>query len=152
MVLWLAVAGNAFASVFISMGGQAFISNILLGLEVNRWIIVVCMQLIWILLGCFLESIAIMLITIPIFVPVVGALGFPTLWFGVMFVVNMELGFLTPPFGMNLFYMKAVAPKGVKMMDIYRASIPFIAIQAGVLAICTAFPQIITFLPEKVFG
>ena len=80
------------------------------------------------------------------------ALGFSTLWFGVLFIINMELGFLTPPFGPNLFYMRAIAPKEISMLDIYRSVFPFICLQALGLAICMAFPQTILYLPSLIMG
>ena len=110
------------------------------------------MQAVYLFLGCLLEPMAMIMITIPIFLPVVDALGFSTLWFGVLFIMNMEIGFLTPPFGMNLFYMKAIAPKEVSMVDIYRSVIPFIGLQLLGMAICLAFPQTILYLPKMVFG
>lgn len=152
MVLWLAIAGSAFATTFIVIGGQDFVKNAILGLEANRWAVIIGMQAIYLFLGCLLEPMAMIMITIPVFLPVVEALGFSTLWFGVLFVMNMEIGFLTPPFGMNLFYMKAVAPKEITMADIYRSVIPFIALQLVGMAICLAFPMTILYLPSLVFG
>lgn len=152
MVLWLAIAGSAFATTFIVIGGQDFVKNAILGLEANRWAVIIGMQAIYLFLGCLLEPMAMIMITIPVFLPVVEALGFSTLWFGVLFVMNMEIGFLTPPFGMNLFYMKAVAPKEITMADIYRSVIPFIALQLVGMAICLAFPMTILYLPNLVFG
>ena len=152
MVLWLAIAGSAFATTFIVIGGQEFVKNAILGLQANPWAVIIGMQAVYLFLGCLLEPMAMIMITIPIFLPVVDALGFSTLWFGVLFIMNMEIGFLTPPFGMNLFYMKAIAPKEVSMVDIYRSVIPFIGLQLLGMAICLAFPQTILYLPKMVFG
>ncbi|MDO8970804.1 MAG: TRAP transporter large permease subunit, partial [Saprospiraceae bacterium] len=80
--------------------------------------------------------------------PVIKALGFDPLWFGILFVMNMEMGFLTPPFGFNLFYMKAVVPPSITMEDIYRSIIPFVALQALGLALVMIFPQIAMWLPR----
>jgi tripartite ATP-independent transporter DctM subunit len=152
MVLWLAIAGSAFATTFIVIGGQEFVKNAILGLEANPWTVIIGMQAVYLFLGCLLEPMAMIMITIPVFLPVVEALGFSTLWFGVLFVMNMEIGFLTPPFGMNLFYMKAIAPKEITMVDIYRSVVPFIALQLVGMAICLAFPMTILYLPNMVFG
>jgi TRAP-type mannitol/chloroaromatic compound transport system permease large subunit len=95
---------------------------------------------------------AIMILSIPIFVPLMETLGFSTLWFGVLFIINMELGFLTPPFGPNLFYMKGIVPKDINIGDIYRAVVPFIALEAVGLALCMIFPETILFLPRLLMG
>jgi len=87
------------------------------------------------------------MITIPIFIPIVSSLGFDPLWFGILFVIIMEMGYLTPPFGMNLFVMKGVAPKGVTMGDIYRSIIPFVGLQMVGLIIIMIFPQLALWLP-----
>jgi tripartite ATP-independent transporter DctM subunit len=152
MVTWLIAAGSLFASTFAAIGGQEFIMTTVSGLGVNRWFILIGMQVVYFILGCLMDAGAIMMLTIPIFVPIVGALGFNTLWFGVLFIVNMEMGFITPPFGVNLFYMKGVVPKNVSMIDIYRSVLPFIGLQAVGMVICMIFPQAMTFLPGLVFG
>lgn len=106
------------------------------------------MQLMWMVMGCFLDPNGIIMITTPIFFPIATSLGFDPVWFGVLFVVNMEMGFLTPPFAFNLFYMQAVVPKGVVMTDIYRSIIPFVGLQALGLALCMIFPEIVLYLPK----
>jgi len=78
-------------------------------------------------------------------------LGFDPVWFGVLFIVNMEMAYLTPPFGFNLFYMKAIVPKTITMMDIYKSIVPFVALQATGLIICILFPEIILWLPQTLF-
>ena len=103
--------------------------------------------LFWAVIG-FLCIRGIVLITAPIFFPIVTSLGFDPLWFAILFVINMELAFLTPPFGFNLFYMKAVVPPGVTMWDIYRSATPFVLLMMIGLAICMIFPGIITWLPS----
>ena len=95
---------------------------------------------------------AIMILSIPIFVPLITSLGFSSLWFGVIFIINMELGFLTPPFGPNLFYMKGIVPKDINILDIYRSVFPFIILEAIGLALCAIFPEIILYLPRLMFG
>ena len=110
------------------------------------------MQAIFLIMGMFFDPTGIVLLTTPIFFPVVKELGFDPLWFGVLFIINMEMAFLTPPFGFNLFYMKAVVPEGVTMADIYRSVIPFVALQALGLIICMIFPGIVTWLPYLMLG
>jgi tripartite ATP-independent transporter DctM subunit len=152
MFLWIMVAGSCFSATFTAIGGQELIKHTLIGIGANRWIILIGMQIVYLILGCFMDGNAIMMLSVPVFIPVVAALGFNTLWFGILFVVNMELAFITPPFGANLFYIKAVAPKGVTMSIIYRSVAPFIGVQLVALALCVGFPQIILFLPNMVFG
>ena len=96
-----------------------------------------------------MDGTAILMLSMPVFLPIIKNLGFDPLWFGVVFVVNMEMGFLTPPFGFNLFYMKAIVPKGITMNDIYRSVIPFIFLQGVGLIVTILFPQIITWLPNR---
>ena len=88
------------------------------------------------------------MITAPVFFPIITQLGFDPVWFGVLFVINMEMGYLTPPFGFNLFYMQAIVPKGIVMTDIYKSIIPFVIIQFLGLALCMIFPEIIMYLPK----
>ena len=92
------------------------------------------------------------MITIPVYVPIIKSLGFDPLWFGVLFIVNMEMGFLTPPFGLNLFYLKGVTPPEITMGDIWRSVTPFVILQAIGLVLCIVFPKIITWLPTLVMG
>ena len=93
-----------------------------------------------------------MIITLPIFLPVIKSLGFDPVWFGVLFTINVEMGYLTPPFGINLFYMKMLVPKGITMGDIYRSISPFLVIQAICLLLVILFPDLILWLPEKMMG
>jgi TRAP-type mannitol/chloroaromatic compound transport system permease large subunit len=92
-----------------------------------------------------------MMITVPVFVPIILSLGFDPVWFGVLFIINMEIGFLTPPFGYNLFYLRGVAPRDVTMLDIYRSIVPFVFLMLLGLGLCIAFPEIILLLPELLF-
>ena len=102
-----------------------------------------------IFLGMVLDPLGIMLITLPVFVPIITELGFDPLWFGILFIINMEIGYMTPPFGFNLFYLKGVAPPGVTMGDIYRSVIPYTAVIIVGLALVMIFPGIATWLPNK---
>ena len=99
-----------------------------------------------------MDANGIMFITIPVFLPIITSLGFSPLWFGVLWILNMELGFLTPPFGINLFYLKGVVPPSITMMDIYRSIIPFVLLQLVGLIICMIFPEVILWLPNLIMG
>jgi len=147
MCLWIVVAANWFASVYHAIGAPALMREIVDSLRVNRWIILIITQLTFLVLGCFMDPIGIIMIAGPIFVPVIKDLGFNPLWFGVVFVVNMEMALLTPPFGVNLFYLKGVSPPGISMADLYRSIGPFVGIQMLCLLLIIIFPQLVLFLP-----
>ena len=105
------------------------INKMISGLEMNRWAILALMQLMLMFLGCFLEPTSIMFLTVPIFLPIIKLLGFDPIWFGCIFTMNMEMSYLTPPVGFNLFYMRAIISDDVPMTEIYRAAVPFVFIQ-----------------------
>jgi len=149
MVLWIIFSSMAFSTVYSGLGGSGFVEGILTGVPGGRFVPIVIMMAILFLLGCFLDPTGILMVCIPIFLPVVRSLGFDPVWFGVLFVMNMEMAFLTPPVGANLFYMKGVAPKGTSVIDIYMGAIPFISLQAVGLMCVMAFPQLVLWLPGK---
>jgi tripartite ATP-independent transporter DctM subunit len=148
MVMWIIFGASVFTALYTAIGAHEFTRQILSYLPGGSWGIVIGMQLIWMIMGCFLDPNGIIMITAPIFFPIINSLGFDPVWFGVLFVINMEMGYLTPPFGFNLFYMQAVVPKEIVMTDIYRSVIPFVAIQAIGLILCMIFPEIIMYLPK----
>lgn len=133
------------------MGASGFMKDLALSVPVNRWVILAAMQLILIILGMVMETVGIIMITVPVFAPIVLALKFDPAWFGVLFIVNMEMGFLTPPFGYNLFYLKGVAPDHITMVDLYRSVVPFVGLQLIGLILCMIFPQIILYIPNLLF-
>ena len=104
------------------------------------------------IMGCFMDEITILFITIPIYMPILVGFGYDPVWFGVLFIVNMQMAYLTPPFGLTLFYMRGIAPPSVTLMDIYRSVIPFVGIQLIVLILVLLFPQLSLWLPDVVFG
>jgi len=148
MIVWIIFAGAAFNSICTSIGTDQVVRSLLLSLPIGRWGVVIIMQGILLVLGCLLEPIGIVMITSPIFFPTIIALGFDPIWFGVLFVMNMEMSYITPPVGFNIFYLKAIAPKEETIRDIYRGVIPFIFLQALGIAICMLFPTILTWLPN----
>ncbi len=152
MVMWIMIGSYLFVSVYFGLGGADFVKKTVLSLDVNRWVIMGAIQVSWFILGCLMDPTGIVLLTTPIYLPIVEALGFNPLWFGVLFVVNLEMSYLTPPFGYNLFYMKAVAPKDVTMTDIYKSVGPYVAIQALGLILCMIFPEIILWFPNYMMG
>jgi len=152
MIMWIIIGVNFFNNVYISLGAPDMIRDVMSNVPGGKWITIIVIQLIWFILGCLLDPNGIMLITGPIFIPVVEALGFDLIWFGVIFVINMEMSYLTPPYGFNLFYLKSIVPKEVSMRDIYTSVGPFVGLQAACLVICMIFPKLVTWLPNLVFG
>lgn len=148
MVMWIIFGASVFTALYTAIGAHDLTRQLLSYLPGGRWGVVIGMQAMWMIMGCFLDPNGIIMITAPIFFPLINSLGFDPVWFGVLFVVNMEMGYLTPPFGFNLFYMQAIAPKGVVMTDIYKSIIPFVMIQAAGLVLCMIFPEIIMWLPK----
>jgi TRAP-type mannitol/chloroaromatic compound transport system permease large subunit len=152
MVIWIVFAASIFTALYTAVGAQGLVREALGGLPGGRWGAMIGMQLIWMVMGCFLDPIGIMILTAPLFFPLARSLGFDLVWFGVLFVVNMEMAYLTPPFGFNLFYMRGVAPPSVSMLDIYRGVIPFVLLQFLGLVLMMIFPEIVLFLPRSVLG
>jgi tripartite ATP-independent transporter DctM subunit len=148
MIMWIVIGAKCFTSVYVLIGAQQLIGDWLTAVPGGEWATMSAMVAVLIVLGCFLDPGAITMITVPIFMPIVIALGFDPLWFGVVFVIIMEMGYLTPPFGMNLFIMKGVAPEGITMGDIYRSIVPFVALQFIGLIIIMLLPQLALWLPD----
>ncbi|MEJ2660903.1 MAG: TRAP transporter large permease subunit [Desulfobacteraceae bacterium] len=152
MVMMLFIGGKFFSSVFLSMGGGDVVADVLIGSGLNRWIVLIIMMGIVFLMGMFIDWAAILLVTVPIFMPIAMELDFNPLWFSILLCVNLQTSFLTPPFGYALFYFKGVAPPEYTMMHIYRGIIPFVLLQLLGLLIMALFPGLITWLPGIFFG
>jgi len=149
MILWITIGARCFISVFSAVGGDELVREFITGMGINRWLILILIQLMLVFLGLFLDEIGIILLCVPIFQPIIKALHFDPVWFGILFLVNAQMDYITPPFGYTLFYLKGVAPEGVTMGDIYRSIIPFVLLQAFGLALCMLFPEIILWLPSQ---
>lgn len=152
MCAWILVGGLCFRYIFMYTGGAQVIGGLILGLEIAPLLIIFMMQLIYMVLGCFMDEITIMFVSFPVFLPVVASLGYDPIWFGVLFLINLQIAYLTPPFGYSLFYMRSVAPPGITIIDIYRSIIPFIPIQVAVIALVMFFPQLALWLPNLMIG
>ncbi len=148
LTMWIFYGAMCFSAVYARAGGGVFISNLILGAGVNRWLIIISMMGISFLLGMFVDPFAIIFILAPICFPIVKSLGFDPVWFGILFVINMQMGYVTPPFGYQLFYLKSVAPKGVTTADIYMSVFPFLGVMVIGMALIMIFPQIALWLPE----
>lgn len=152
MVMWIIFGAKMFATIFITVGTAHIIGGALMGLEIAPILLVVLMQSTYLILGCITEEVTMMALTIPIYAPILAALGFDPVWFGVLFMINMQMGYLTPPFGYALFYMKGVAPPEITTADLYHSIWPFLLIQLCVLALIIFFPELALWLPNTVFG
>ncbi len=152
MVFMIIAGSSTFSSILAYTGASRGLMGLVEGLEVHPILILVGMQIIIAFLGCFMDSISIMMICLPVFMPISTALGFDPVWFGVLMLVNIEMGQMTPPFGMLLFVMKGVTPKDVTMGQIMWASIPYIIFDVIVMAMIIAWPQIALWLPSFLKG
>jgi tripartite ATP-independent transporter DctM subunit len=152
MVMMLFIGGKFFSTVFLSMGGGDVVADVLVGSGLNRWVALFIMMAIVFLMGMFIDWAAILLVTVPIFMPIAMELDFNPLWFSLLMCVNLQTSFLTPPFGYALFYFKGVAPEGYTMMHIYRGILPFVLLQLVVLMLIALFPAIVTWLPAIFFS
>ncbi|TCO69884.1 TRAP transporter large permease [Rhodovulum euryhalinum] len=161
MVIWIMFGATIFVGLYVLEGGQQFVQDSLAATGLGPWGILILMQILLIILGMFLDWVGILLLCVPIFVPIIKALGAQSfglsdpndlvLWFGVLYLVNMQMSFLSPPFGYALFYLRGVAPAEIPMSDIFRSALPFLGLQLVGLTICMLFPQVITWLPGLVY-
>ena len=148
MLLWITFGATALIGVYNLMGGDAFVKSLVTGLPLPPLGIIAVMMAVLILLGLFMDWIGICLLTMPIFVPIVISLGYSPVWFGILFCMNMQISYLTPPFGPAAFYLKGVAPPGIELGHIYKALWPFIGLQACGLAAVVFFPEVALWLPD----
>ena len=151
VIFWIIIGAGAFSTLYTAMGAAAWINAAVLGLDVSPYAILLVMMLILVLLGMVLDTVGIIMITVPVFAPLVVQLGFDPIWFAILFIINMEIGFITPPFGYNLFYLRGVVPPEVSLWDIYKSIVPFVLIMFVGLGLCIAFPQIVLYLPSLLF-
>ncbi|AEV36429.1 TRAP dicarboxylate transporter, DctM subunit [Pseudovibrio sp. FO-BEG1] len=142
MIVWIGVGASALVGVFNLMGGIRFVQALITGISDDPTIVILFMMLILFVLGMFLDWVGIALLTMPIFVPIVSQLGYDPIWFGVVFAMNMQVSFLSPPFGPAAFYLKSVAPPDISLGEIFKALLPFIMIQIVAVALLIIFPGI----------
>lgn len=152
MIMLLFVGGKMFSVVFLSMGGGDVVADVLLGMDVDEYVILFIMMGVVFFLGMFIDWAAILLLLVPIFTPIALDLDFDPLWFAMLICINLQTSFLTPPFGYALFYFKGVAPPEYTMLDIYKGIIPFVILQLLGLTLMIVFPKLITWLPSIFFG
>ncbi len=149
MIMWILFGAYCFSAAYHGMGAHELIENMMQHIPGGPWGTIIFIQLIIFVLAMVLDPAGIMMITVPVFLPIIKALGFDPLWFGILFVINMEIGYMTPPFGFNLFYLKGIVPPGITMGDIYRSVIPYTLVESLGLVLVMIFPQIAVWLPNQ---
>lgn len=153
MFMWIILAALCFGAVFDGLGAVKAIESFFIGeLGLGPWGILILMQLSYLVLGTFLDDTAMLVIVAPLYVPLVGSLGFDLIWYGILYTITCQIAYMTPPFGYNLFLMRAMAPPEVTIRDIYASIWPFVGVMVLALALVTAFPQIALWLPNYVYG
>lgn len=148
MILWITLGAKAYVAIFTGLGGADTLLDLIKNLNVNRWLILGAMMLLLVFLGTVLDEIGIILLTVPVFLPIVRLLGFDELWFGVLYAITIQMGYISPPFGYTLFYIKGTLPDHIGMDAVYRGILPFFGLQVVGLLICAAFPDFVTYLPK----
>ncbi len=153
MFMWIILAALGFGAVFDGLGAVKAIDNLFTEqMGLSPWMILILMQLSFILMGTFLDDTAMLVIVAPLYVPLVGELGFDLIWYGVLYTITTQIAYMTPPFGYNLFLMRAMAPPEISLRDIYKSILPFVVVMILALIIIMVFPQIALWLPEMVYG
>ena len=153
MFMWIILAALCFGAVFDGLGAVRVLEDLFLEqLGLGPWQVLILMQLSFLLMGAFLDDTAMLVIVAPLYVPLVGALGFDLVWYGVLYTITCQIAYMTPPFGYNLFLMRALAPPEVTIGDIYRSIVPFVLVMIVALALVMAFPQLALALPQWRYG
>ncbi len=153
MFMWIILAALCFGAVFDGLGAVKAIEGFFVGqLGLGPWEILILMQLSFLLMGTFLDDTAMLVIVAPLYVPLVGMLGFDLIWYGILYTITSQIAYMTPPFGYNLFLMRAMAPPEVTLRDIYLSIVPFVGVMLVALGLVMAFPEIALWLPSYVYG
>jgi tripartite ATP-independent transporter DctM subunit len=139
-ILWVTFGATILAGAYNLAGGPTYVANTIIGFDLPPFGILLAMMVIFLLLGMFMDWIGIVLLAMPVFLPIVTKLGYDPIWFGILFCINMQVSFLSPPFGPAAFYLKSVAPPEISLIDIYRSFGPFVCLQLLVLMLVLLFP------------
>jgi len=152
MFMWIILAALCFGAVFDGLGAVKSIEGFFLeDLGLTPWQVLILMQISYIVMGTFLDDTAMLVIVAPLYIPLVGALGFDLIWYGVLYTITCQIAYMTPPFGYNLFLMRAMAPPEISLLDIYRSVVPFVGVMLLALGLVMAFPDIALWLPNHVY-
>jgi tripartite ATP-independent transporter DctM subunit len=146
MLSWIFFGAQTVIGAYTLTGGTQFVRDTIINMDLGVWGTLILINLIWIFLGCFLDWMGILFLTIPIFLPVILSFGLNPVWFGVLYCMNMQVSYLTPPFAPSSFYMKSITPDNITMMQIYKATMPFLCITLMVLAIITVWHELPLYL------
>jgi TRAP-type mannitol/chloroaromatic compound transport system permease large subunit len=153
MFMWIILAALGFGAIFDGLGAVNAIEDLFTEkLGLNPWLILILMQLSFILMGTFLDDTAMLVIVAPLYVPLVGQLGFDLIWYGVLYTITTQIAYMTPPFGYNLFLMRAMAPPEIGLRDIYVSIVPFVLVMVVALTVVMVFPEVALWLPDYVYG
>ncbi len=153
MFMWIILAALSFGAVFDGLGAVKAIEGLFVeDMGLSPWTILILMQLSFLVMGMFLDDTAMLVIVAPLYVPLVGALGFDLIWYGVLYTITCQIAYLTPPFGYNLFLMRAFAPPEISMGDIYRSVVPFVVLMVLTLITVMVFPGVALWLPDTIYG
>jgi len=153
MFMWIILAALCYGAVFDGLGAVHAIEVLFLDKwGLSPWGVLIMMQVSYIIMGMFLDDTAMLVIVAPLYIPLIITLGFNPIWYGVLYTVTCQIAYMTPPFGYNLFLMKAMAPKEITLVDIYGSIVPFVSLMVIGLALIMAFPQIALYLPEVYFA
>ena len=152
MLYWLFFGASVLVGVYTMAGGTQYLKDMLLNMPGGSWGVLIAINLIWIVLGCVVDWIGILLLTAPVFVPVAVQLGFDPIWLGVLFCMNMQISYISPPFGPAAFYLKGAAPPNITIGDIFMSVWPFLGLQLIALGLVIAFPSIALWLPQTMIG
>jgi len=153
MFMWIVLAALGFGAVFDGLGAVKAIDSLFTEqMGLSPWTILILMQLSFLIMGTFLDDTAMLVIVAPLYVPLVAVLGFDLIWYGVLYTITTQIAYMTPPFGYNLFLMRALAPKEISILDIYASIIPFVFVMLGALALIMIFPEIAMWLPHYIYG
>jgi tripartite ATP-independent transporter DctM subunit len=153
MFMWIILAALCFGAVFDGLGAINAIRFLFLDeWALSPWQVIILMQLSFLVMGTFLDDTAMLVIVAPLYIPLVISLGFDPIWFGVLYTISCQIAYITPPFGYNLFLMRAMAPPEVTLADIYRSIVPFVLVMILGLAVIMVFPEIALWLPSLYHG
>jgi TRAP-type mannitol/chloroaromatic compound transport system permease large subunit len=153
MFMWIILAALCYGAVFDGLGAVHAIETLFLDQwGLSPWGVLIMMQISYIIMGMFLDDTAMLVIVAPLYIPLIIELGFNPVWYGVLYTVTCQIAYMTPPFGYNLFLMKAMAPKEITLVDIYNSIIPFVTLMVIGLLLIMIFPQIALYLPQLYYG
>jgi tripartite ATP-independent transporter DctM subunit len=152
IMMWIFMGAMTFGQIYDALGAKEIIHTVTNTLPLGPWGVLIMIQLTFFVLGMFMDDTAILFITMPIYIPIINDLGFHPTWFGVLYIINMQMAYMTPPFGYCLMLIKGVVPPEITMGDIYRSVIPFVIIQGVALALIMIFPELVLWLPRVMLG